>query len=138
MSRLPPAANREVMDVSGKVAEPVHLRGRSMGDDPVTGFAFPSWYPRCELQPCGAQPQVVRLGSTSELVDAVPNATELACGANEPLPGGLWDAKLARLPARDESPLLFGHGGNTCSRSFTHNYHITPHIWGNLKWLARP
>ncbi len=87
-----------------------------MRDDAIIGFPFPSGYPRRELQPSSTQFQVVRLGSADELVDAVSNATELPSGADQSLPRGLRDTKLARLPARDESPLLFGHGGDTCSR----------------------
>jgi hypothetical protein len=98
------------VDVGTQVADPVKARGRGVGDDGHVGIveALPGRLGRIELEPGGAELEVIRLGSSPHAVDAVCHSLEEA-GLDKSRQGAPGYGGCTGLLERDEAPLPFGN-----------------------------
>ena len=80
-----------------------------MGYRALLRGALPGGNVGCQLQPRGPELQVVGLRCAGNEVDARGDPFEQRrprCASAEPRDGGTRDARMLRLPARDEAPLI--------------------------------
>lgn len=101
----------ELVLVSGQMAEPVQRRRRPMGHDSLTGLALPSKRVGRELEPRGAQRNVVRRRSSGQVIHAVSDSLQDRTVCAETLQRGRGDAGLFRLATGEKSPLILGDLG---------------------------
>ena len=106
-SRLASLRKCELMRICRKVADAVELGGGAVRDYALVGSALPSQDVWRELEPCSAKLEVVGGRSSRQAEDAVRHALEDAI-SDEPGEGSWRDARLLRLPASDETPLVGG------------------------------
>ena len=105
---LAPLREGELMAIRGKMAEAVEGCCGPERHHPLLGAALPSRDARGELEPCGAQLQVLRDGSPAQPVHAMGHPFERRAWCRKPVESRLGDPHLLCLSARDEAPLLLG------------------------------
>jgi hypothetical protein len=101
-----------------------------MRNDPLVGRPFPRRNLGRELKPRDQQIQVFGPWGASYLVDAAADSLKNRAPRRQPVEGGLGDARLLGLPARDQAPLLFCNGRESAQSLVVGNGYIIPRKQG--------
>ena len=118
--------DRELVAVGRKVADSIHGGGGTVRDDALLGGPLPRRNLWGQLEPRGAQLQVIGLGRSGEPVDTVRHPLQRRTLPRQPVKGRLRDAGLVQLTARDQAPLVFCDPGNPGEGGSSHRYCIIP------------
>lgn len=105
-TRLLPGRDGELVTIGWQVAKSVEGGRGPMRHDSLSRRPPPGRYVRRKLEPGGSKFEVVRGRCRGQAVHSMRHALEEATVTGQAVKGGSWNARLLRLTARNEPPLI--------------------------------